>query len=77
MYASILYICGQTKCYLMKQISIIALILFNMISCSREHPKEYLTIAGKLENNKQRTISILNRTGKVIKNISIKENLIY
>ena len=45
-----------------------------MISCSREHPKEYLTIAGKLENNKQRTISILNRTGRVIKNISIKEN---
>ena len=74
MYASILYICGQTKCYSMKKTSIIALILFNMISCSREHPKEYLTIAGKLENNKQRTISILNRTGKVIKNISIKVN---
>ena len=48
-----------------------------MISCSREHPKEYLSIAGKLENNKQRTISILNRSGRVIKNISIKENGVF
>jgi len=58
----------------MKKINILVLILLAMISCSREHPKEYLSIAGKLENNKQRTISILNRTGSVIKNISIKEN---
>ena len=68
------YICSQIKGHSMKQTSIVTFILLFMISCSKEHPKEYLTIAGKLENNKQSTISIFDRTGRAIKNISINEN---
>ena len=58
----------------MKQIHLIVIIFFTIVSCSKKHPKEYLSISGKLENNKAATISIIDRTGKLIKNISIKEN---
>ena len=57
----------------MKNISVILFSLLLLSSCGKSHPKEYLTLSGKLENNKDTIISIANQQG-VIKKIVIKED---
>ncbi|WP_299064075.1 TlpA disulfide reductase family protein [uncultured Polaribacter sp.] len=55
----------------------LSFVLFTMLvvisSCTKEHPKEYLSLSGKLENNKDSIVTIYGRTG-LIKQISIKED---
>jgi len=47
--------------------------LFVITSCSNEHSKEYISVSGKLENNKDSLITITGRTG-VVKTISINND---
>ena len=55
----------------MKKISTLLFGLLMMAACSQEHSKEYVTISGNLENNKDSIISIATREG-VIKELKIK-----
>jgi hypothetical protein len=57
----------------MKKISIILFSLLLLSSCGNNHPKEYLTLSGKVENNKGSIISITNRQG-IVKQIKINTN---
>ena len=57
----------------MKKLSTIVFGLLILVACSQEHSKDYLTLSGKLENNKDSILSIANRQG-VVKEILIKEN---
>ena len=57
----------------MKKISLALFTLFVITSCSNEHSKEYISISGKLENNKDSLITITGRTG-VVKTISINND---
>jgi len=57
----------------MKKISLALLTLLVIASCKNEHPKEYLSVSGKLENNKDSLITISGRTG-VVKTISINND---
>lgn len=43
-----------------------------MVACSQEHPKNYLTLSGKLENNKDSILSIATRQG-ILKKIKINK----
>ena len=54
----------------MRKLGILLLGLTIITSCVQEHSKEYATIAGKLENNKDSLITISGRTG-VLKTIAI------
>ena len=56
----------------MKKLSIILFGLLMMTACNQEHSKDYVTLKGNLENNKDSIISIANRQG-VIKEIKITE----
>lgn len=60
----------------MKQISILIFSLLLLSSCSNNHPKDYLTFSGKLENNKDSIISIADRQG-IIKKININTDGIF
>lgn len=64
------YICTEFEILKMKKISTILFGMLIMVACSQEHSKEYLTLSGKLENNKDSILSIANRQG-VIKSIKI------
>ncbi|WP_026777488.1 TlpA disulfide reductase family protein [Polaribacter sp. Hel_I_88] len=57
----------------MKKISSLILGLLVMIACSQEQPKDYITLSGKLENNKDSTLTIISREG-VLKTMKINEN---
>ena len=57
----------------MKKISLALFTLLVIASCSKEHSKEYISLSGKLENNKDSIITISGRKG-VVKTISIKED---
>jgi len=57
----------------MKKISLALFTLFVITSCSNEHSKEYISLSGKLENNKDSLITITGRTG-VVKTISINND---
>ena len=57
----------------MKKISLALFTLFVITSCSNEHSKEYISVSGKLENNKDSLITITGRTG-VVKTISINND---
>ena len=57
----------------MKKLSLAILAAITIISCSKEHPKDYLTFSGKLNNNKDSILIIKSRTG-IIKEIKINEN---
>ena len=57
----------------MKKISLAIFALLILASCANEHPKNYISLSGKLENNKDSIITISGRTGD-IKTISIKED---
>jgi thiol-disulfide isomerase/thioredoxin len=54
----------------MKKISFLFFGLLLLNSCQQEHPKDYLTLAGKIENNTDSIISIASRQG-VLKEIKI------
>ena len=67
------YICTQFEILKMKKISSLILGLLVMIACSQEQPKDYITLSGKLENNKDSTLTIISREG-VLKTMKINEN---
>jgi thiol-disulfide isomerase/thioredoxin len=54
----------------MKKLSTLLLTIIMIVSCAKEHSKEYISLSGKIENNKDSTITISGRTG-VIKTITI------
>ena len=56
----------------MKKLIFATLLLLIVASCTNK-PKDYVTLSGTLENNKDSIISIVGRTG-VIKTIEIDEN---
>ncbi len=60
----------------MKQLSSILFSLLIMSSCSQEHPKNYLSIEGTIENSKDSVITISNRQG-IIKQINIDKNGVF
>ena len=49
----------------MKKISIIIIAVFALASCTKEHSKDYLTLSGKLENNKDSILTITGQQGPV------------
>jgi thiol-disulfide isomerase/thioredoxin len=57
----------------MKKISLLLLTMLIIASCAKEHSKEYISLSGKLENNKDSVISISGNTG-IIKTIAIKSD---
>lgn len=57
----------------MKKISIALFTMLAIASCTKDHSKEYASLSGKLENNKDSIITISGRTG-VVKTITIKED---
>ncbi|ARV07876.1 redoxin [Polaribacter sp. SA4-10] len=57
----------------MKNLNIVLFALLVIASCTKEHSKEFLTLSGKLENNKDSLITITGRTG-VLKTIKINED---
>lgn len=57
----------------MKNLAILLISMLIMSSCSQEHKKDYVTLQGKLLNNKDSVITISNRQG-VIKKITLDEN---
>ena len=57
----------------MKQISILFFTLFILSSCKQDHPTTYLSLAGKIENNKDSIITIASRLG-IIKKIKLNED---
>jgi thiol-disulfide isomerase/thioredoxin len=72
----------------MKKISILLIAIISIVACKPEHPKDFITISGKLENNTDSIINILgkNRFAKKIKinedgsfkdTLKIKEQDIY
>lgn len=54
----------------MKKISLLFFSLVILSSCSTNHPKDYLSLSGKLENNKDSILSIANRQ-RIVKKIKI------
>jgi thiol-disulfide isomerase/thioredoxin len=57
----------------MKKLSTLFFGMFIMIACTQEHSKEYLTLSGKLENNKDSIISIASTKG-IVKKIDINKD---
>ncbi|WP_405608029.1 TlpA family protein disulfide reductase [Polaribacter sp. Asnod1-A03] len=57
----------------MKKLSLVLLTILLIASCSKEHPKDYISLSGKLANNTDSLITISGRTG-IIKTISIKDD---
>jgi thiol-disulfide isomerase/thioredoxin len=60
----------------MKKISLILLGLVILSSCDKNHPKDYLSISGKLENNKDSIVSIANQQG-IVKKIMINTDGVF
>ena len=54
----------------MKKLGILLLSITILTSCAQEHPKDYATVSGKLENNKDSLVTISNRAG-ILKTIKI------
>lgn len=57
----------------MKKLSTLFFVMFILIACTQEHSREYLTLSGKLENNKDSIISIASTKG-ILKKISINKD---
>jgi len=49
----------------MKNYKIIIFSIFLITACSKKHPSDYLTLSGKIENNKDSLIRIVGREGLV------------
>ncbi|MGB0890994.1 MAG: hypothetical protein ACPGUU_01485 [Flavobacteriaceae bacterium] len=61
----------------MKKLSIAILAIITLASCTKEnkeHPKDYLTISGKFDNNKDAFITIKNKRKDIIKEIKFNED---
>ena len=54
----------------MRKTSILLLAIMTIVSCTKEHSKDYLSLSGKLENNTATTITISGQKG-VVKTITI------
>ena len=57
----------------MKKIFFTLLTILTVVSCTKEHSKEYATLSGKLENNTDSSITISGRQG-IIKTITINKD---
>lgn len=57
----------------MKKLGFAISIVFLCLSCQKEHPKTYLTLAGQLENNTDSLVTISNKSG-VVKTIAINDD---
>ncbi|MGJ8743657.1 TlpA family protein disulfide reductase [Polaribacter sp.] len=57
----------------MKKISLFLVTIIALLSCKNEHPANYTTLSGKLENNTDSIITISSR-GKVLKTIKINKD---
>ena len=55
----------KNKTFKMKKINILFLTMFIIASCSEKHSEEYITLAGKLENNKDSLITIYSPSKKI------------
>jgi len=64
------YICSEFEIKKMKKLSTIVFGFLIMVACSQEHPKDFLTLSGKLENNTDSILTIASREG-VVKNLKI------
>jgi len=58
----------------MKKINLILLAIIAMASCKKQVPLNYVTLGGKLENNKEKTLTISDRSNNTIKTITINED---
>ena len=47
----------------MKKIAVLLIAIITIVSCKKEHSKDYLTLQGKFKNSKDSVITIVNRTG--------------
>jgi thiol-disulfide isomerase/thioredoxin len=56
-----------------KKISLFILLTSVFFSCAQKQPKDFISLEGKIENNKDSTIVIISRT-EIIKSIEIKED---
>jgi len=57
----------------MKKLSLVLITILLIASCAKEHPKDYLSLSGKLTNSKDSLVTISNRAG-IVKTIAIDEN---
>ncbi len=57
----------------MKKLGFAISIVFLCLACQNEHPKTYLTLAGKLENNTDSLVTVSNKSG-VVKTIAINDD---
>jgi thiol-disulfide isomerase/thioredoxin len=67
------YICLKFEFLEMKKLSILLFSLSVLFACNEKQPKNYLTLSGKLENNKDSIISIASRVG-IIKEIKLNSD---
>ena len=56
-----------------KKLSFLLLLTGVFFSCTQKHSKDFISLQGKLENNKDSSVAIIGRTG-IIKSIEIKED---
>lgn len=56
-----------------KKISLLVLLASVFFSCAQKQPKDFISLQGKIENNKDSTIAIISRTG-IVKSIEIKDD---
>ena len=56
-----------------KNLSLLIILTSVLFSCAQKQPKDFISLEGKLENNKDSVITIISRTG-IIKTIAIKED---
>lgn len=70
---------GHQNHLIMKKAALTAIILIVLGSCVKEHPKDYLTFQGKIENCKDSTLTIrgmgVNKTIKVNNDGTFKDTL--
>jgi len=55
---------------IMKKLSLLLFTTLLIASCAKEHSKDFLSLSGQLENNKDSIITIIGRTG-ILKKIKI------
>ncbi|WP_439127962.1 TlpA family protein disulfide reductase [Polaribacter sp.] len=68
------YIFAELNYNKMKKISLLFLAIITLFSCTKEAPLNYITLKGKLENNKEKTLTISDRRNNTIKTITINED---
>jgi thiol-disulfide isomerase/thioredoxin len=58
---------------MIKKISLLLLLTSVFFSCAQKQPKEFISLQGKIENNKDSLLTIISRNG-IVKSITIKED---